>query len=207
VQFASMSTRPAPTRSPPRSRPPGPSAPRSPAAARQRSLQRRIDRDAGGRHASPSPSASATPTASIAATVGLRELHHLATPERQQHGQRAGMSGRVRGAPRAHDDHATGSTGVTVTTTPNSIIDLFAYSRPSTTYRVVRSAEVGGDRHRSVPRHAADEHPPVRPAARLRAGPVGGAQRPDAAEPERRPQRTSARTPSAARRSRPGRTA
>ncbi len=40
---------------------------------------------------------------------------------------------------------ATGSAGVTVKGTPNSIIDLFAYSRPSTTFRVVRSAEVGND--------------------------------------------------------------
>ncbi|MBC7373359.1 MAG: Ig-like domain-containing protein [Frankiales bacterium] len=39
---------------------------------------------------------------------------------------------------------ATGSAGVTVTAPANSIVDLFAYTRPSTTYRVVRSAEVGG---------------------------------------------------------------
>jgi hypothetical protein len=40
---------------------------------------------------------------------------------------------------------ATGSSGVTVRATANSVVDLFAYSRPSTTYRVVRSAEVGAD--------------------------------------------------------------
>jgi hypothetical protein len=32
-----------------------------------------------------------------------------------------------------------------VTGAPNTIIDLFAYSRPSTTYRVVRSGDVGSD--------------------------------------------------------------
>ena len=40
---------------------------------------------------------------------------------------------------------ATGSSGVTVTATPNSIVDLFAYTRPSTTFRVVRSAELGAN--------------------------------------------------------------
>lgn len=40
---------------------------------------------------------------------------------------------------------ATGSTGLTVRSGANSVVDLFAYSRPSTTYRVVRSAEVGAD--------------------------------------------------------------
>lgn len=40
---------------------------------------------------------------------------------------------------------ATGSAGVTVRATPNSVVDLFAYSRPSTTFRVVRSATVGTD--------------------------------------------------------------
>lgn len=40
---------------------------------------------------------------------------------------------------------ATGSTGVTVRATPNSVIDLLAYTRPSSTFRVVRSAEVGAD--------------------------------------------------------------
>ena len=34
---------------------------------------------------------------------------------------------------------------VTVTATRNSVVDLLAYSRPSTTFRVVRSAEVGED--------------------------------------------------------------
>lgn len=40
---------------------------------------------------------------------------------------------------------ATGAGGLKVTAAPNSVIDLFAYSRPSTTYRVVRSATVGTD--------------------------------------------------------------
>ena len=40
---------------------------------------------------------------------------------------------------------ATGSTGVTVRATPNSVIDLLAYTQPSRTFRVVRSAEVGAD--------------------------------------------------------------
>ncbi len=40
---------------------------------------------------------------------------------------------------------ATGSAVVTVRATPNSVIDLFAYSRPSTTFRVARSAELGAD--------------------------------------------------------------
>lgn len=38
---------------------------------------------------------------------------------------------------------ATGGTLVTITATPNSIVDLQAYTRPSTAYRVVRSAEIG----------------------------------------------------------------
>lgn len=40
---------------------------------------------------------------------------------------------------------ATGAAQVTVTGTPNSVIDLLAYTRPSTTFRVVRSAEIGAD--------------------------------------------------------------
>ena len=40
---------------------------------------------------------------------------------------------------------ATGSAQATVKATPNSVIELFAYSRPSSTYRVVRSAEVGAN--------------------------------------------------------------
>ncbi len=40
---------------------------------------------------------------------------------------------------------ATGSAQITVRATANSIVDVFAYSRPSTTYRVVRSAELGAD--------------------------------------------------------------
>ena len=37
---------------------------------------------------------------------------------------------------------ATGSTGVTIRTAPNSIVDLYAYTQPSRTFRIVRSAEV-----------------------------------------------------------------
>ena len=40
---------------------------------------------------------------------------------------------------------ATGSTGVTVRAAPNSVVDLLAYTRPSSTFRVVRSAEIGAD--------------------------------------------------------------
>lgn len=40
---------------------------------------------------------------------------------------------------------AMSSAQVTVTATRNSIVDLYAYTRPSTAYRVVRSAEVGAD--------------------------------------------------------------
>lgn len=40
---------------------------------------------------------------------------------------------------------ATGSAQITVRATANSIVDVFAYSRPSTTYRVVRQAELGAD--------------------------------------------------------------
>ncbi len=40
---------------------------------------------------------------------------------------------------------ATGAAQVTVTGTPNSVVDLLAYTRPSTTFRVVRSAELGAD--------------------------------------------------------------
>jgi hypothetical protein len=38
---------------------------------------------------------------------------------------------------------ATGSTAVTVHAPPNSVVDLFAYSRPSTTFTVARTATVG----------------------------------------------------------------
>lgn len=40
---------------------------------------------------------------------------------------------------------ATGSAQATVTAQANSIIDLFAYSQPFQTFRIVRSAEVGAD--------------------------------------------------------------
>ena len=40
---------------------------------------------------------------------------------------------------------ATGSAQITVRATVDSVVDVFAYSRPSTTFRVVRSIEVGGD--------------------------------------------------------------
>ena len=40
---------------------------------------------------------------------------------------------------------ATGSAGVTVKASANSVVQLFAYTRPSTTFRVVRQAEVGAD--------------------------------------------------------------
>lgn len=40
---------------------------------------------------------------------------------------------------------ATGSTGLTVSGDPGQTVDLFAYSQPSTTYRVVRSATLGSD--------------------------------------------------------------
>ncbi|MBK5305799.1 MAG: terpene cyclase/mutase family protein [Frankiaceae bacterium] len=38
---------------------------------------------------------------------------------------------------------ATGASSVTVQAPPNSVVDLFAYSRPSTTFSVVRTATVG----------------------------------------------------------------
>ena len=38
---------------------------------------------------------------------------------------------------------ATGSADVTVKATPNTTVDLLAYSQPSTTFKIVRSAEVG----------------------------------------------------------------
>ena len=38
---------------------------------------------------------------------------------------------------------AGGASTVRVTGTPNSVIDLYAYTRPATAYRVVRSAELG----------------------------------------------------------------
>jgi hypothetical protein len=40
---------------------------------------------------------------------------------------------------------ATGAAGVTVRTAPGSLIDLYAYTRPSTTYRLVRSGTSDGD--------------------------------------------------------------
>lgn len=40
---------------------------------------------------------------------------------------------------------ATDVVGMTVRTNPSSTVDLFAYSRPSTTYARVRTAEVGAD--------------------------------------------------------------
>ncbi len=40
---------------------------------------------------------------------------------------------------------ATGSAQITVRATPNSVVEVLAYSRPSTAFRVVRQIEVGGD--------------------------------------------------------------
>lgn len=40
---------------------------------------------------------------------------------------------------------ATGHAPLTVQTTPNTTVDLFAYTRPSTTYKLVRTAQVGDD--------------------------------------------------------------
>ena len=40
---------------------------------------------------------------------------------------------------------ATGETGLTVRTAPDVLLDLYAYTRPSTAYRLVRSVVAGGD--------------------------------------------------------------
>ena len=83
----------------------------------------------------PSPSAtptatmqpSATPTASTAPSPGVCDV----TPPRVTLERDTII--------------ATGSAGVTVTAQANSIIDLFAYTQPSRTFRIVRSAEVGAN--------------------------------------------------------------
>jgi hypothetical protein len=40
---------------------------------------------------------------------------------------------------------AIGSAQITVRATPNSVVEVYAYSRPSTTFRVVRQMEIGAD--------------------------------------------------------------
>jgi hypothetical protein len=90
--------------------------------------------------ASPSVSASPSATGSPSATV-----EPSASPTRPG-SQPPTPPGCARAAEVALDRTdiiATGSALVTVTATPNSTVDLFAYTRPSTSYRVVRSAELG----------------------------------------------------------------
>jgi len=87
--------------------------------------------------ASPSPSASATPTAGT--TSPSPSPSNTASP-----GTPPGCQVAAARLERTTIT-ATGSSGVTVTAAPNSVVELFAYTRPSTTFRLVRSAEVGAD--------------------------------------------------------------
>jgi len=85
--------------------------------------------------ASPSPSASATPTAGTTSPSPSNTASPGTPPGCQVAAARLERTTIT----------ATGSSGVTVTAAPNSVVELFAYTRPSTTFRLVRSAEVGAD--------------------------------------------------------------
>jgi 5'-nucleotidase len=76
---------------------------------------------------SPSPSQTATPTVTMSPSpTPSCDTTPRVTPERST-------------------IVATGSAGVRVAAQANSTVDLFAYTQPSRTFRVVRSAVVGGD--------------------------------------------------------------
>ena len=86
-----------------------------------------------------SPSPSATPTASMSPSPRPSTTTPAASPS-------APACGSAETVSLGQSTIIAGGAGtVRVTGTPNSVIDLFAYTRPSTTYRVVRSAELGNN--------------------------------------------------------------
>jgi hypothetical protein len=84
---------------------------------------------------SPRPTASATPTA----TISPRPTSSTSSSPNQACSTPASVSLDVTTIT------ATGGANVTVRGAADSVVDLFAYSRPSSTYRLVRSGNVGSD--------------------------------------------------------------
>jgi 5'-nucleotidase len=83
----------------------------------------------------PAPSPSATPTATITPSATATAT---TTPSPAPCGPATVTLERTAIT-------ATSSAGVSVRATANSVLDLYAYTQPSRTFRVVRSAEVGAD--------------------------------------------------------------
>lgn len=91
--------------------------------------------------ASPTGSPSASPATSVAPSTGATSP--AASPSNNPPPPGCLVAAEARA--NRNTIVATGAVNVTVTATPNSIVDLYAYTRPSSTFRVVRSAELGAD--------------------------------------------------------------